>query len=313
MIIKPTPLTITQLLGSTNEQYIIPAYQRRYSWREKQLWELIDDIKLLEGADTHLLGSIVCLTGYHAAGINALELVDGQQRLTTISILLRCIHDHLVSVGEVSSAQEIDRLLHSRALGGSPVSKIALDSLDAAEFEALASNHVSESPDNANLALAFSLFRQWVSDQKLPEIGAFLYRLQNQAIVIRLDVSEAKDAFKLFETINNRGLKLSPTDIIKNFILGNAARFGTHQLQLARQRWSDLIRNLDGTSIDAFLRQYLIAKMKKRVTASYVIQYFKTLFMQSVSEASQLPENGRKLYILTMCPASAILPCLPVF
>ena len=95
MIITPTSLTITQLLSSTNEQYVVPPYQRRYSWHEKQLWELVDDLTLLEDADTHLLGSIVCLTGHHMAGINKLELVDGQQRLTTISILLQCILDRL--------------------------------------------------------------------------------------------------------------------------------------------------------------------------------------------------------------------------
>ena len=61
MIITPTSLTINQLFGSNNEQYVIPTYQRRYSWHERQIWELIDDIGLIEGSDTHLLGSIVCL------------------------------------------------------------------------------------------------------------------------------------------------------------------------------------------------------------------------------------------------------------
>ena len=95
MIITPTSLTINQLFGSNNEQYIIPTYQRRYSWHERQIWELIDDIGLVEGNDTHLLGSIVCLAGHHTAGLNRLELVDGQQRLTTISILLECIRQRL--------------------------------------------------------------------------------------------------------------------------------------------------------------------------------------------------------------------------
>src|SRR5258708_16065917 len=89
--ITPTSLTINQLFGSTNEQYVVPTYQRRYSWNEKQIWELIDDISLLENGDTHLLGSIVCLAGHHKAGLNELELVDGQQRLTTVIILLECI------------------------------------------------------------------------------------------------------------------------------------------------------------------------------------------------------------------------------
>ncbi len=244
MIITPTSLTITQLLGSTNEQYVIPAYQRRYSWKEKQLWELVDDIELLDGSDTHLLGSIVCLTGQHIAGMNRLELVDGQQRLTTVSIVLQCIHDRLVAEGEGSEAQDIARLLTAKALGGSSVQKIALDSLDSAEFGQFATGAPVENPQNHCLSKAFEIFRQWVKEQPLSKIATFLYRLKNQAIVIRLDVSEAKDAFKLFETINNRGLRLSPTDIIKNFLLGNAARLNAAALTVARESWAELIKNL---------------------------------------------------------------------
>ena len=95
MKITPNSLTISQLFSSTNEQFVIPAYQRRFSWRERQIWELIEDIELIEATDTHLLGSIVCLTGQHTAGLNNLELVDGQQRLTTLIILLECIRQRL--------------------------------------------------------------------------------------------------------------------------------------------------------------------------------------------------------------------------
>ena len=85
----------------------------------------------------------------------------------------------------------------------------------------------------------------------------------------------AKDAFKLFETINNRGLKLSPTDIIKNFLLGNAARFGADELQ-ARNNWAALIVHLDGTNPDAFFRYYLMALVGTRITASEVVAKFRT-------------------------------------
>src|SRR5688572_3752257 len=117
MIITPTSLTVNQLLGSTNEQYVIPAYQRRYSWHERQVWELIDDIRLIENADTHLLGSIVCLAGHHTAGLNRLELVDGQQRLTTLSIVLECIRQRLVKEDQEEEAAELGRLLAARPLG----------------------------------------------------------------------------------------------------------------------------------------------------------------------------------------------------
>ena len=61
MKITPTSLTIAQLLGSENEQYVIPAYQRRFSWRRHQVQDFWDDLQFLEDADTHLLGTIVCL------------------------------------------------------------------------------------------------------------------------------------------------------------------------------------------------------------------------------------------------------------
>jgi len=294
MIINPSTLSINLLFGSPNEQYIIPTYQRRYSWHERQVWELIDDIGLIENADRHLLGSIVCLTGHHTAGLNKLELVDGQQRLTTITILLECIRQRLEVAEKTDESAEVARLLSAKTLVGKPVRKVALDSIDSAEFDRLVKNDHEKKFQNQQLQCAFRLVREWVAEQTLERLRSFLYRLQNQAIVIRLDVSEAKDAFKLFETINNRGLRLSPTDIIKNFLLGNAARFGDESLQAARNSWAALIQHLDGTNSDAFFRYYLMALLKVRLTAAGVVPWFKKAFMSQVVEAAALPE--RHLY-----------------
>lgn len=294
MFITPTPLTINQLFGSNSEQYVIPTYQRRYSWLERQVGELIDDIKLIEGNDKHLLGSIVCLAGRHTAGLNKLELVDGQQRLTTIVILLECIRQRFDAAEKIGEAAEVARLLVAKPLDGKPVRKVALDSIDSAEFDRLVNDNQEQEFQNQQLQWAFRSVREWVAEQTLEHLDSFLYRLQNQAIVIRLDVSEAKDAFKLFETINNRGLRLSPTDIIKNFLLGNAARFGDEALQAARASWALLIQHLDGTNSDAFFRYYLMALLKVRLTAAGVVPGFKKVFMSQVIEAVALPE--RHLY-----------------
>ena len=89
MKIAPASLTINQLFGSKNEQYVVPTYQRRYSWHERQVVELIEDITLLEDGDTHLLGSIVCLAGHHTAGLNRLELVDGHLDGTSTDAFFR--------------------------------------------------------------------------------------------------------------------------------------------------------------------------------------------------------------------------------
>jgi hypothetical protein len=290
MIIKPTSLTVTQLLASSNEQYVVPSYQRRYSWKVKQLAELWNDIGFIEGSDHHLLGSIVCLAGHHTVGINKLEVVDGQQRLTTICMLLHCIKERLERDGDRDEVQEIDRLLLAKTADRQSVNKIALDSLDALEFQSHCKNESLEKFHNIALVNAFSTLREWVEESELPDLRTFLYRLTNQAIVIRLDVSDAKDAFKLFETINNRGLRLSPTDIIKNFILGNSARFSKSDLDLARKRWGQITAYLDGINSEAFFRHFLCAHLQKRITASHVIHYFKQVFMREVFEAAKFPE-----------------------
>ncbi len=215
-------------------------------------WELIDDIRLLEDSDTHLLGSIVCLAGHHKAGLNCLELVDGQQRLTTVTILLECMRQRMDQQGDGDEAAELGRLLSAKPLGGKPLRKIALDSIDSAEFDRLVRTTRSKRFKNLSYFPHSTSSATGVNEQSEEQLSAFLYRLKNQAMIIRLDVSDAKDAFKLFETINNRGLRLSPTDIIKNFLLGNAARFGGEALQSARTSWAALIVHLDGTSSDAF-------------------------------------------------------------
>ena len=297
MKITPNSLTLNQLLSSTNEQFTIPPYQRRYSWKSRQIYELIEDVELVESSDTHLLGSIVCLTSHHTAGINNLELVDGQQRLTTISILLECIRERLVAEEENDRASELARLLTTKALGGKAMPKIELESADGDEFRRLIENKGIEQDaacQNQHLLAAFTIVRSWVDEQTLDALGIFIYKLQNQTLIIRLDVGDAKDAFKLFETINNRGLRLSPTDIIKNFVLGNAARFGAEQLQEARKSWAILIAHLDGTDTDAFFRYFLISATQRRITKSQVVREFKWLFMNEVSEAARLPD--RHLY-----------------
>lgn len=295
MKINPTSLSVNQLLGATNEQYVIPAYQRRYSWQERQVVELIEDIEFLDDSDTHLLGSIVCLTGTYSPGVNRLELVDGQQRLTTISIIFECFRSYLRAEGRADEEADIARLLSARPIDGRSIRKVSLDTIDSEEFDDLVRNEVNRNYTNRNLVEAFEIVRDWISDLTTDEVSTFLYRLKNQAIVIRLDVSEAKDAFKLFETINNRGLRLSPTDIIKNFLLGNAARFGEKQLERARKAWAEVIRSLDGVNADAFFRYYITVLLQNRTTRRQVVQRFKEVFMQQVKEAASLPD--RHLYM----------------
>lgn len=291
MKITPTSLSISQLLSTESEQFVIPAYQRRYSWQDKQVKELFDDINHLEGGDTHLLGSIVCLTGDHGAGINSLELVDGQQRTTTIMLFLDAIEDRLRSDGNDDDAQTISKMVTSKDYTGAKSRKLILGDLDNRDFMRVVDGVELEEVINNNLLRARKIIGELIDKLSAGEFNHLRYKFINQAYIIRLDVAQAKDAFKLFETINNRGLSLSPTDIIKNFLLGNASIISGETLESVKEDWTKIVLLLDGIDMDNFFRQYMAGLTGQKVTQTRLIDAFKTYYAQNIQEGEMLREQ----------------------
>jgi len=108
MQITTNKFTLKQLFSSSNEQFVVPGYQRRYAWGRKQHAALFDDINLLQDDDNHLFGMILCHTCPHTGGLNQSELVDGQQRLTTITILLLALKKRFEELELKKKAEEIE-------------------------------------------------------------------------------------------------------------------------------------------------------------------------------------------------------------
>ena len=290
MKITPTSLTISQLFSSKNEQFFIPAYQRRYSWGRKQLADLFNDITFLTGNDNHLLGSIVCLTESHVVGVNTLELVDGQQRIASLSILMKAIRDKFTEMNNSENTSEIDGYLSCKGIDGKLENKLLLGDLDDPDYIKLVEGEDVASMQNKNLLNAYNWFVKWFEEYDANDLNQFYFKLINNVHVIRLDVGQAKDAYKLFENINNRGLSLSPTDIIKNFLLGHASIVGDNTLIKVKNNWKELIVNLDGIDSDDFFRQYMCGILRRKVTKSQLTDTFKKYYIGMVEESDKLSE-----------------------
>ncbi|MFQ3546502.1 DUF262 domain-containing HNH endonuclease family protein [Halobacillus rhizosphaerae] len=290
MKITPTTLTINQMLGSSNEQFIIPAYQRRYSWGEKQWADLFNDIKLLNQEDSHLLGNILCLTSNYSVGINELELVDGQQRTTTLTILIKALSHKFKDLGIDEVHNELEVLLTCKGIDRKQKRNLILGDLDDIDYVRFLNNEDLDKVKNEKLVEAYEFFLHELSSFSVEELYEYEHKLRSNTFVIRLDVANAKDAYKLFETINNRGLRLSPTDIIKNFLLGHASLISEQTLEKVKSYWTEIIINLDGTKTDDFFRQYLSYATKRRITKSTIISEFKNYYFNSVIEAENLNE-----------------------
>lgn len=296
MKITPSQLTISQLLSSKNEQFFIPAYQRRYAWRNKELVELFEDINLLDKNDSHFLGTILLLTEVHKANINMLEVVDGQQRIISLSLLLEAIKDRFIELDNKDIVNEVEGYLCCQGIDRKKQNKIVLGDLDEPDYSKVLKvkneTDMSDEPEikNKKLLNAYIEFKKRITTYDFEQLNEYYFKLINNTMVVRLDAEKAKDAYKLFETINNRGLKLSPTDIIKNFLLGHASTVGENVLKEVRECWKSVIVSLDGTETDAFFRQYLMGILQRKFTFKKLNFEFKKYYLTTVKEADVLPE-----------------------
>jgi len=297
MKITPATQTIGNFFNTDIEQFFVPAYQRRYAWGVPQLDAFFNDINLLKDGDSHLLGTIVLLAETHKAGINRLELVDGQQRITTLCILLKILQENLEEGGD--EFREIKSYLNCRS-GGNTSQKIILGDLDHSDFVKIMTGKMDSDFENERLVQAVKFIDNKIKELG-PEIIDFYRKLKNQVELIRLDIGEARDAYKLFETINNRGLKLSAADIIKNFLLGHASILSSDILEDVKENWRQLIINLDElgySDMDKFFRQYLMGKIKLKIPNSRLIEEFKNYYYLNIKESEKLSDYQARLELI---------------
>lgn len=294
MNVTPKDFTLHSLLNVPTEQFKVPSYQRRYAWKYPQHRALIEDIDMLLPGDGHLFGMLILHTDYYHGGINSVQVVDGQQRLTTITVLLRVLMNKFIEIKDDYNAfQVVGQLLYCGDPKKSNVPKLELGELDNPDYLNLLKGNL-EKVKNKNLTDAYTFFTEFIDDS-ISEVGegwlqTFLNKLIHTAKIIRLDVMQAQDAYKLFETINNRGLRLSATDILKNFILGHAAKISKEKLSDAREIWSEIIIQLDGIPTDDFFRQYVCGIYTRKISSSKLVEEFKKNYFKRVLEVDKLGE-----------------------
>lgn len=292
MKVIPNPSYLSQLLSVSKEQFVVPSYQRRYAWGHQQLAALFDDIHMLKGEDSHFFGLVILHTEGHHGGLNRLELVDGQQRITTLTLLLRAIELRYRDLGRDDKADDIRKALTCEDPMERKHPKVVLGDLDNDDYHALMTGRDREKFSNERLRYALYYFNQRLGSFEAKDLNQYYSKLTSEALTIRLDVPQAQDAYKLFETINNRGLRLTATDIVKNFLLGHAAKIdrGSGLLGEVKDLWSSTIIALDAADTDDFLRHFMCALMGRKITKSQLVVEFKKYYLQHVKDTEMLGE-----------------------
>ncbi len=130
---------------------------------------------MLKDNDGHLFGRIILNTTYHTAGSNQPELVDGQQRLTTLIILLKSFENAYRKKQKMEKADEIKKVILSKSLDDVELPKIQLVDLDNEDIEQLILDNKTESITNKNIKAAYRDYLEWLIELEISELNKFFY------------------------------------------------------------------------------------------------------------------------------------------
>jgi Protein of unknown function DUF262/Protein of unknown function (DUF1524) len=270
--------TFRQLLGN-GLTYQVPRFQRDYSWTEDEwddLWQDLLGTLLPEGEPAHYMGYLVLRSNDN----RSFDVIDGQQRLTTLSLLVLAVLKNLQALPAQGNEFENNRRrveqLRSSYIGYLdpvtlvPRSKLSLNRNNDAYYQnylvplaALPKYRLKATEHRLRQAFEwfFESIRRWLGQQAEPH-GAALARLVDELadrlFFTVITVTDELNAYKVFETLNSRGVRLSATDLLKNYLFSVVHRDGGHENELSalEQRWESIVARLGSESFPDFLRTH---------------------------------------------------------
>ncbi len=244
-------------------QLVIPIYQRVYSWEKEQCKQLWDDIIKVGGNDKmdgHFIGSILYVLDKITHSNNALLIIDGQQRLTTITLLLIALRNHLSD--EVKRKKIEDRYLINSDKDGDKKFRLILSESDKDTLLSLIDkDRRKPSEPSSKIVENFKLFEEWVSNtDKLETIFKGLDKL----IIVEIALEKGKDDPQLiFESMNSKGIELTQTDLIRNYIVMETET--EKQEGFYNKYWRAMEEEFKQNKkwFDRFVRHYLTIKTRE--------------------------------------------------
>ncbi|ADI34592.1 Hypothetical protein HPV225_0508 [Helicobacter pylori v225d] len=212
-----TPL-LKFIKDNQKNQLVIPIYQRVYSWEKEQCKQLWDDIIKIGGDDKmdgHFIGSILYVLDGITHSDNTLLIIDGQQRLTTITLLLTALRDHW---SDKRKDIEDHYLINSDKDGDKKFRLILSDSDKDTLLYLIDKDRRKPSKPSSKIVQNFELFEEWINKNtnKLETIFKGLEKL----MIVEIALEKGKnDPQLIFESMNSKGMELAQTDLIRNYIV----------------------------------------------------------------------------------------------
>ncbi len=287
----------TTLLGffeeNQNNQFVIPIYQRLYSWGKEQCKQLWDDIIKIGGNDKmngHFIGSILYVLDGNTPS-SPLLIIDGQQRLTTITLLCIALRNHS---NDEYKRKKIESYLINNNKDGDKKFKLILSESDKDTLLSLIDkNKRKPSEPSVKIVENFELFEKWISENtdKLETIFKGLEKL----MIVWIALEKGKDDPQLiFESMNSKGIELTQTDLIRNYIIMETEVEKQEDFYNGYWRAMEEDFKQNETLFNRFVRHYLTIKTGKIPNIKKVYGAFKDYQQKEGIEIEDLLKDLQK-------------------
>ena len=268
---------IVRFLDGTDKKFIIPVYQRPYSWKKSNCELLIKDLLEVSKNEykSHFFGSIVYVEN-DIGGCNEYIIIDGQQRITTVSLLLLAIRNYIIdkkldigiNTNKITTAYLTDEYANS-----TKKLKLKLVQGDDDAYDRLIEK--TQPIANNNITVNYNYFYETLSTFNSADIKGLYDAIMKLMIVnISLHPHIGDDPQLIFESLNSTGLDLEEADKIRNYVLMKMT--STQQERIYKNYWEKLENKVSKEDINKFLRHYLAIKTRELANENKLYFSFKT-------------------------------------
>ena len=264
-------------LLSNGKSYSVPPYQRDYSWKDEHWEDLWEDLMTIEAnGEDHYMGALVLESGER----KQFRIIDGQQRMATLSILILACVDYLFGLAtdgvDAPANKERATLLESSYLGAKDPTSLRITAkleLNANDDDFFQLNLAQRKPPQGGvrglrdserlLWECFQFFKRRLQEKfsrkkRGEDVARFVSEIVTERLVfISVRVQDQMSAYTVFETLNARGLELTETDLLKNYLLSLADRLSKSQMDPVLRQWARITARVGIASFPDFLRHHL--------------------------------------------------------
>ncbi|MBE2906715.1 DUF262 domain-containing protein [Anoxybacillus flavithermus] len=275
------------------KQYVLPLFQRSYSWDKKEwevLWDDLVDLCETENPRDHFIGSIVSMpTSSVPEGVSKFLLIDGQQRLTTIFIILTLLRDLAKLSGNIELADEINNtLIVNPYKKDSDYFKLLPTQVDRSAYKKMVLSEIEQN-DDSQIYKAYQYFERKIKQSHI-DISRLKSVISNRLSIVSIVLDPDDNPYLVFESLNAKGRPLTQADLIRNFFF---MRIHVQDQEVIYNKYWRPMQYSLGENLTEFIRHYL---MKDGL---YVKQNEIYFFVKEIASENDILEYIKNMYVFS--------------